>query len=166
MINFFLNTYNYPTFLIFLITMFIEYCNLVITIVLILKNYFTQEKKIGKKRSLVVNRGQIVDGGQSTMRAGRQEDFDQAMKNLPAPKQKDLKTRLEYWKNHPFVVLEIVDPKKRKRNFRMSLNQVNRGGQRRRFMRNRQSSQINQTHTLKRGTPQSGQKKDQVYKSR
>ena len=134
---------SYPTFFIFIITMVMQYCNLVVTLLLLIKNLITS----GQKKQKDGIRGE-KNKDKEISALSLQQEFDQAMSDTPRgqnkPKEKE---SFLYWKNHPFVVLETLEEKRR--NFRRSIRYIPRKN-RKRLRRNQLSQKC------KRVPPRSG----------
>ena len=104
-----------PTFVIFIFTMSVEYCHLIITIIMSITEMLKGKKKIDeedKKEEINHSQTRLVRVGISTSR--RQSHASLPINNTKNDEKKsgagkDLKESkdyLEYWKNHPFIVMK------------------------------------------------------------
>ena len=115
---------SYPTFFIFVTTMIVEYCNLVITLVILIKKAIYPEKNKRSRSLLEAKNQEKIDPEPDT-----QQGFKKAMEDRDAPQiQSNTQADdiVKYWKNHPFIVLEEIDKNQRKINLRRSIKHLNR----------------------------------------
>ena len=122
---------SYPTFVLFVFTMVLEYIQLGSKLFIALKEYIgsgqeanrkerEKEKRLKEEKENETNRKIISE--RTTRITGRKSD-----------KTKKIESKgIEYWRAHPFIALKIVSVTSNSRNLQSSLNRINRTNRNRR----------------------------------